>query len=183
MAAAKTLLRYLSGTTDLRLTFSGSTGDKGHSLAIYTDSDYAACPDTRKSVSGYVITLNGGAVDWRSKKQTTVTLSTTEAEYVAASGAARETLWFRQLARTLDLQVPRYTIYADNQSMLKLAKNPILSARSKHIDIIHHFLRERVARGEVSFTYVPTDKMLADILTKALPKIKHLECCKALGLM
>jgi hypothetical protein len=183
MAAAKGLLRYLAGTADLRLTFSGSTGDKTHRLAIYTDADYAACPDTRKSVSGYVVILNGGAVDWRSKKQTTVTLSTTEAEYVAASGATRETLWFRQLARTLDLQVPCYNICADNQSMLKLAKNPILSARSKHIDIIHHFLRERVARGEVIFTYVPTDKMLADILTKALPKSKHQECCKALGLM
>jgi hypothetical protein len=102
---------------------------------------------------------------------------------VAASAAARETLWFRQLARTLDLDVPRYIICADNQAMIKLAKNPILSARSKHIDVIHHFLRERVARGEVSFIYTKTDKMLADILTKALPKSKHQECCKSLGLM
>ena len=179
MAAAKALLRYLAGTSDYRLTFSGSSSI--NQLAIYTDSDYAACPDTRKSVSGYVITLNGGAVDWRSKKQSTVTLSTTEAEYVAAAAATREVLWFRQLATALDITVETYNIYGDNKSTLQLIKNPILSFQSKHIDITCHFLRERTARGEVTFTYMPTDKMLADVFTKALPKHKHEECCKGLG--
>ena len=177
MAAAKGLLRYLAGTSGYQLTFSGSS----NSLAIYTDSDYAACPDTRKSVSGFVITLNGGAVDWRSKKQTTVTLSTTEAEYVAAAAATREVLWFRHLASALDITVDVYNIFGDNKSTLALIKNPILSYQSKHIDITCHFLRERAARGEVTFTYMPTDQMLADVFTKALPKSKHDECCKGLG--
>lgn len=177
MAAAKALLRYLAGTSGHRLNFSGSS----NKLAIYTDSDYAACPDTRKSVSGFVITLNGGAVNWRSKKQSTVTLSTTEAEYVAAAAATREVLWFRHLADSLDIKVDVYNIFGDNKSTLSLIKNPILSFQSKHIDITCHFLRERAARGEVTFTYMPTDQMLADVFTKALPKNKHDECCKGLG--
>jgi transposase InsO family protein len=179
MGAAKALLRYLAGTSGYRLSFSGSSS--GHELAIYTDSDYAACPDTRRSVSGFVITLNGGAVDWRSKKQTTVTLSTTEAEYMAAAAATREVLWFRQLSAALNLGVKTFNIYGDNKSTLQLIKNPILSHQSKHIDIACHFLRERAARGEVSFSYVPTDKMLADVFTKALPKNKHEECCRGMG--
>jgi hypothetical protein len=178
--AAKTLLRYLSSTANLKLTYSGSSVHT--TLGIYTDADYAGCPDTRKSTSGYVLTMNGGTIDWRSKKQSTVTMSTTEAEYVAAASAVKEVLWFKHLASSLDLKISDYTIKADNQSMLALIKNPILSARTKHIDIAHHFVRERVARGEVSFTFLPTDKMLADILTKPLPKGKHQMFCAELGL-
>lgn len=95
MAAAKGLLRYLSVTADLKLTFSGSGNYR--QLSIYTDSDFGACLDTRKSVSGFVITLNGGAIAWHSKKQSTVALSTTEAEYMASAAAIREVLWFRTL--------------------------------------------------------------------------------------
>jgi hypothetical protein len=178
--AAKGVLRYLVSTADLKLCFSGSSSST--KLSFYTDADYAACPDTRKSVSGYVCILNGGAVSWSSKKQSTVTLSTTESEYVAAASAVKEVLWFRTLATDLDLNIPKFVIFGDNQAMLQLAKNPILSARSKHIDIVYHFVRERVASGDVSFTYIPTDKMLADIFTKCLPKIKHEKMRSALGL-
>ena len=90
-------------------------------------------------------------------------------------------LWFRHLADSLDIKVDVYNIFGDNKSTLSLIKNPILSFQSKHIDITCHFLRERAARGEVTFTYMPTDQMLADVFTKALPKNKHDECCKGLG--
>ena len=180
MAAAKGLLRYLSATADLKLTFSGS--DNHHLLSIYTDADFGACLDTRKSVSGFVIILNDGAIAWHSKKQSTVALSTTEAEYMASAAAVREVLWFRTLAIDLDLGVTEFIINADNQGMMNLARNPILSQRTKHVDIIYHFVRERVTRGDVMFRYVPTGQMLADVFTKALPKQKHLQCCAGLGL-
>lgn len=82
----------------------------------------------------------------------------------------------------MDLGITGFIINADNQGMMNLAKNPILSQRTKHVDIIYHFVRERVARGDVMFRYVPTGQMLADVFTKALPKQKHLQCCAGLGL-
>ena len=177
--AAKGVLRYVAGTTDYGLKFGGNASG----LVGYCDADYAGDRDTRRSTTGYVFILNGGAISWSSKRQATVAASTTEAEYVAAAQAVKEALWLRNLLADLDLAQDggTITIYADNQSAIKLLKNPVVSMRSKHIDVVYHFARERVARKEVKFEYVKTEHMLADMLTKPVSKAKHTYCCSGIG--
>ena len=174
--AAKGVVRYLQGTKTQGLTF----GDASENTVIqgYCDSDYAGDIDTRRSTTGYVFLLYNGAVSWASKRQPTVAASTTEAEYMAAAFAAKEALWLRTLLSDFKIAGDKITINADNQSALKLLYHPISSARSKHIDVAHHFVRERVERGEIDFVYVSTDKQVADMLTKPLP-VGKLKFCKA----
>ena len=176
--AAKGVVRYLAGTADYSLTFTG--GDL--SLTGYCDADYAGDTDTRRSTTGYVFVLGGGAITWQSKRQQTVAASTTEAEYMAAAAAVKEGLWLRKLLIDLSIPINIISILADNQSAIKLLRNPISSLRSKHIDVIHHFARERVMRKEVAFRYVKTEDQLADCLTKALPTSKHQMCCDGMGI-
>ena len=175
--AAKGVLRYLSGTAEYGITY----GPNCPGLVGFCDADYAGDIDTRRSTSGYVFVLNDGAISWQSKRQQTVAASTTEAEYMAAAAAVKEGLWLRKLLLDFGFDIGPVSIMADNQSAIKLLRNPVTSARSKHIDVIHHFARERVLRKEVFFQYISTDKMLADMLTKALPSVKHQFCCKGMG--
>jgi ribonuclease HI len=175
--AAKGVLRYLAGTADFGITF-GSTTD---GLIGYCDADYAGDTDTRRSTTGYVFLMAGGAVSWSSKRQQTIAASTTEAEYMAAAAAVKEALWLRNLLADFNIQITPVTLFADNQSAIKLLRNPISSLRSKHIDVIHHFARERVMKGDVMFSYIRTDDMLADMMTKALAGPKHFVCCKGIG--
>jgi hypothetical protein len=175
--AAKGVLRYLSGTSTYGITY-GRTTD---GLLGYCDADYAGDQDTRRSTTGYVFTVGGGAISWSSKRQPTVAASTTEAEYMAAATAVKEALWLRSLFADFSFDITPVQLLADNQCAIKLLRNPISSLRSKHIDVIHHFARERVMRGDVSFAYIKTDEQLADILTKALPGTKHYVCCKGIG--
>jgi hypothetical protein len=176
-SAAKGMLRYLKGTADFGITFGG-----GSSMVLgYSDADFAGDVDTRRSTTGYVFILNGGAISWSSRRQATVAASTTEAEYMAQAGAAKEALWLRKLLRDLGATVDTVDILADNQSAIKLAKNPVTSARSKHIDVIYHFARERVARNEVRYEYISTNEMVADALTKAVPETKFVYCRDHMG--
>lgn len=177
--AAKGVVRYLAATKDRGITFRGRQLE----LMGFCDADYAGDLDTRKSTTGYVFTLNGGAISWNSKRQPTVAASTTEAEYMSAAAAVKEGLWLRKLLSSLDISVATVHILCDNQSAIKLLKNPIFSARSKHIDVAHHFARERVQSKEVTFHYVPTTEMAADMLTKVLPLSKHLACCGTIGVV
>jgi hypothetical protein len=176
--AAKGLLRYLAGTATYGITYGG-----GSELLSYCDADYAGDTDTRRSTTGYVFILNGGAISWSSRRQQTVAASTTEAEYMAAAHAVKEALWLRKLLQDVRIPIGTVTIKADNQSAIKLLKNPISSVRSKHIDVIYHFARERVARKEVAFTYIKTDDMIADMLTKPVPETKHRFCRTGMGIM
>jgi len=173
--AAKGVLRYLAATADYGITFGGS-GPSDLELFGYCDSDYAGDLDTRRSTTGYVFSLNGGAISWQSKRQPTVAASTTEAEYMAAAAAVKEGLWLRKLLCDLGINTKTINILADNQSAIKILRNPISSLRSKHIDVIHHFARERVMRNEVVFTYTPTNLMIADVLTKPLAGEKFNFC-------
>jgi hypothetical protein len=175
---AKGVLRYLADTKQYGINF-GSSGNP--TLQGYCDSDYASDVDTRRSTTGYVFILNGGAITWSSRRQQTVAASTTEAEYMAAAHAVKEALWLRKLMKDLQWSTGIITIGADNQSAIKLLKHPIASMRSKHIDVIYHFARERVARKEVAFEYIRTDNMVADCLTKALPESKHAFCRSEMG--
>jgi len=170
--AAKGVLRYMAGTADFGLIYQGQSSIQG-----FADADFASDLDTRRSTTGYVFIMNGGAVSWSSKRQTTVAVSTTEAEYMAAAHAIKEALWIRKLLQDFKLDIKCIPMKMDNQSAIKVMKNPVLSLRSKHIDVIYNFARERVARGEVKLEYISTHEMIADALTKPVPRNK-LEFCR-----
>ena len=176
--AAKTVLRYLTGTPDIGITF--GAGPPG--LQVFCDADHAGDIDTRRSTTGYAFIFNGGAISWASRLQPTVAASTTEAEYIAAATTIKEGLWLRKLFQDLSLDLHTVAICADSQTALKLLKNPIVSNRSKHIDVVHHFARERVARNEVTFEYISTESMVADALTKPVPATKFNFCRAGMGL-
>ena len=177
---AKDVLRYLLNSKDVGIVFQRN----GLCLHGYCDADFAGDVDTRRSTTAYVFVLSGGAVSWSSKLQATVAVSTAEAEYMSAASAVKEALWLRKLMVEFDYDCTGpVLISCDNQAALKLLVNPVVSARSKHIDVLHHFARERVARKEVSFVYCNTDNMIADCLTKPLAKDKLLRCCKGMGLV
>jgi hypothetical protein len=175
--AARGVLRYLAGTRRVGITY----GAVPAVLHGFCDADYAGDADTRKSTTGYVYTIAGGAVCWSSKRQPTVAASTTEAEYMAASAAAKEALWLRKLLADLGEPVATVSVSCDSQGALSLLHNPVLSERSKHIDVHHHFVRERVALGQVDSKYVSTAAMAADMLTKPLSIVKHTAFCSMVG--
>jgi hypothetical protein len=176
--AAKGVLRYIAGTATYGIKFGGTS----LSLEAYCDADYAGDVDTRRSTTGYVFTMSGGAISWSSRLQPTVAASTTEAEYMAAAYAIKEGLWLRTLLNDLAMDMGTITINADNQSAIKLLKNPVFSMRSKHIDVIYHFARERVINKDIEFKYISTDKMVADSLTKPLAFTKFEFCRDAMGI-
>ena len=165
---AKRVLRYLRGTTNFGIVFRGD--DLGGPIA-YSNADWAGDVGDRKSTSGYVFSIAGGPVSWRSRKQDTVALSTAEAEYVALSSAAQECVWMRRLSAELGNPLRASTIVKeDNQSCIAMAKNPQYHERAKHIDIRHHFVRELVGDDTIKLEYCPTNEMVADILTKGLAR-------------
>jgi hypothetical protein len=172
------VVRYLSGTASYGIIFgAGET-----KLTGFCDADYAGDVDSRRSTTGYVFIVNGGAVSWSSRLQPTVAASTVEAEYMGAAAAVKEALWFRKLGADLGMQWSSVRIFCDNQGAIKLLKHPIASQRSKHIDVLHHFARERMARKEVDFDYCPTGEMAADFLTKAVAVGKFKKCCEMIGI-
>jgi hypothetical protein len=177
--AAKGVLRYVAGTLDVGIVYGSSQAG----LQGFCDADYAGDLDTRRSTTGYVFTLAGGAISWSSRLQPTVAVSTTEAEYMAAAQAVKEGLWLRKLMNDLRWHTGVVSICTDNQGTLKLLKHPISSVRSKHIDVMHHFARERVARKEVAFEYCATDRMIADCLTKPLSEKQFSMCCVGMGVV
>ena len=181
--AVKRVFRYLKGTKNYKLSYGGSHDLLNDELNIYCDADWASDLD-RKSISGYVITIAGGAVAWSSKKQTTVAPSTPEAEYIAAAHVAKQVLWYRSLLTELKfpLSTPS-TIFSDNQSAISIAHHPEFHARTKHIDIAVHFLRDHVKKGTLDLCYINTDHNLADIFTKALKKPLHANFTYELGVI
>lgn len=138
-------------------------------LIGYTYSDYAGDIDDRRSTSGYVFMLGGGAVAWASKKQPIVTLSTTEAEFVAAAYGACQGVWLRNVLEEIGAkQEEGTTLFCDNSSTIKLSKNPVLHGKSKHIHVRYLFLRELVNDGIIELDYCSTQDQFSDIMTKAV---------------
>ena len=165
--AVKRIFRYLAGTSNRGLYY----GLEGIGIG-FTDADWSSGND-RKSIGGFTFLLNGAAISWNSKKQSTVALSSTEAEYMALTQAAKEAIWLQRLL--FDLGARKHAgevgnIYINNQGELALAKNPEFHARTKHIDIQYHFIREHVDSGKITLGYCSTNEMTADIFTKALPQ-------------
>jgi hypothetical protein len=143
-------------------------------LQGYSDADWAGQVEDRRSTSGFVYMLAGGPVSWQSKTQKSVALSTAEAEYMALSDAAKEAMHLRALLLTLGVDISQGTvIYEDNQAAIKIAENPVLHDRTKHIDIRYHFVRELVESLKIDVVYLKIKDMLADLLTKAVSKAVH----------
>lgn len=189
-SGVKRLLRYLRGTMDYKLTYSGSSSSSPpdiHSFPVlsgYCDSDWGSDLNNRRSITGYVFTLAGGAISWQSKKQPTVALSSVEAEYMASTQATKEALWWRAFLKELGLNNINHStrIHSDSQGSMALAKNPEYHSRTKHIDIQHHFVREHVAKRNVHFEFIGTELMVADVLTKPLSRDKHVKFIQSMGL-
>jgi hypothetical protein len=169
--AVKRIYRYLAGTRDLWLTY----GETRRVLEGYADADGSMTED-RRAISGYAFLIDGGAVSWSSKRQEIVSLSTTESEYVAATHGMKEGLWLRSLlSEVFEPIKPPTTLFSDNQSAIALARDHQYHSRTKHIDVRYHFIRWVIEQGSLRLVYCPTDDMVADTLTKALPspKVKH----------
>ena len=179
LAMVKNQIRYLKGTATVGITYGGNTSGE---LRGWCDADYAGCPDTRRSTTGYVFTLSGGAISWNAKRQITVAMSTAESEYMAASAATKEALWLSSLLGSLGRTATTVPILTDNQASLSIITNPISSQRSKHIDVHRHFARERSTMGHVRFIYCPTGEMVADCLTKAVPLVTLDYCREHMGM-
>ena len=177
--ALKRLMSYLDTTRDLWLTLASG---ENRPLVIYTDADWASQSD-RHSISGYAMQMGSGTVTWSSKKQQIVALSSTESEYIGQTHALKEVLWVRQLLGeiTTKFTMPT-TLLSDNQGAIALAKNNKFHARSKHINIRYHFIRESIANKDVELAYVPTADNIADIFTKALAAQKFTRFREMLGL-
>ncbi|KAJ4792962.1 Pol [Rhynchospora pubera] len=178
--AVKRILRYVKGTQNLGLWYGRQTE---LDLLGYTDADFAGDRMDRKSTSGTCQFLGGSLVSWSSRKQTSVALSTAEAEYVAAGSCCTQLLWMMQTLRDFELDFQKVPILCDNTSAILISKNPVLHSRTKHIEIRHHFIRDHVEKGDVELVYIDTKEQIADIFTKPLPTQQHLELRFKLGML
>jgi hypothetical protein len=166
---AKRVLRYLKGTKSLCLKID-CTGQVGaFQVEAYCDADFANDED-RRSISGFLVMFLGSCLSARSRKQTMVTLSTAEAEYIALSDVVKELLWYIELLEELGFPQESIVVHCDNQSAISIAKNPGHHERTKHISTKFNFVRDEVEKGRIQLRYCPTKLMVADILTKAIPR-------------
>ena len=162
----KWLLRYLKNSSDLKLVY---TQGKDLQVQGYSDSDYAADLDRRRSTTGYVFTVGGNTVSWKSNLQSIVALSTTEAEYVALTEAVKEALWIKGLLSDMGIEQQKALVWSDSQSAISLSKNNSFHERTKHIAIKYYFIRDVIEEGEVEVLKIHTSRNPADMLTKGIP--------------
>jgi hypothetical protein len=169
-------IRSLEGTPNYgpRQYPRGSTFD----LIGYSDADWVGCKINRKSTSGTCQFLGRSLVSWASKKQNSVALSTTEAEYIAAGHCCAQVLWMRQTLRDYGYKLTKVPLLCDNESAIRMADNPVEHSRTKHIAIRYHFLRDHQQKGDIEISYINTKDQLADIFTKPLDeqtfnKLRH----------
>lgn len=178
-AYVKRILKYLKKTKDFGLVYSH---DGNSLLEGYVDSDWGGNIIDRRSYTGYCFTLSGCIISWECKKQQTVALSSSEAEYMAMTEACKEAIYLKNLQFEITKKLYSIDLYNDNQSAQKLAFNPVFHKRTKHIDIRYHFCRDCVSKGIVNLKYMSTAEMPADLLTKALCSIKHHKFLDKLGI-
>ncbi|KAJ9561918.1 hypothetical protein OSB04_007078 [Centaurea solstitialis] len=181
--AVKNILKYLRRTKDMFLVFGGSEDEI--SVIGYSDASFQTDRDDFRSQSGYVFTLNGGAISWKSSKQDTIADSTTEAEYIAASDAAKEAVWLRNFLSDLRVvaSVSRpIDIFCDNSGAVAQAKEPRGHHKSRHVLRKYHLIREIIGRGDVRICKIPTEDNVADPLTKPLARVKHEVHANSIGM-
>ena len=166
LMAAKCILRYLHGTLHLGLLFRPNSLQ----LQAYADADWAEDPVDRRSTSSYVVFLGSTPITWVSKKQCTISRSSTEAEYRSLASATAELYWIRMVLRDLGILLSNTPVFwCDNLSAFALASNPVFHARTKHIEVDYHFVREKVVRRDVAVKFISTSDQLVDILTMSPP--------------
>ena len=181
LTAVKRLLRYLSATRKKSITFRAKQSFTGIG---FCDSDWGSCSDTRKSTEGFLFIIGGGAVSWRSKRQTVVATSSCEAEYISLCSAAKESIWLSRMIASVEgsATATAITIHVDNQGAIELARNNKLNPRTKHIDIRYHFVQSAVSEGLIQIKYIPGAKQTADPLTKPLQRVLFERHRTAMGL-
>jgi hypothetical protein len=163
LKAIKRILRYLKHTQNVRLWYLKGAKFK---LVGYSDSDYAGCKVERRSTSGTCQLLGRPLISWSSKKQNSVALLTTEAEYIAAGSCCAQILWMKATLNDFGIKFKQVSLLYDNESAVKLTNNPVQHTRTKHIDVRHHFIRDHQQNGDICIESVDTDDQLADIFTK-----------------
>ena len=169
---------------DLKLVYAPDSSSK-ELFTVFSDADHGGNKDNGRSTGAYVTRIGTGAVNWSSKLQPIVTLSSTEAEYVAAVEAGKEICWMRNLLTELGYSITDQpsTMHVDNNSAISVAKNPEHHGRMKHLDLRYYWLRDAVASGKIAVGYIPTNDMPADILTKSLSAFKVAASRTMLGVM
>ena len=180
LIATKRILHYLNGTKKLDIK---CVKEKDNKLVGYTDSDWTGSIDDHKSTSGYLFCLGTKPISWSSKKQKTVALSSAEAEYIAATDAACESVWLRRILSDMQQSEEMPTIiYCDNMSAIAMTKNMVFHSRTKHIELRHHFIRKLVQEEEIQLNFVNTNEQLADVFTKVGTSEKLKEFQKNVGI-
>jgi len=174
----KWILRYLKGTSKMHLSFKRSN----LTLQGFSDADLGGDLDGRKSTTGYIFTLGGTAISWKSKLQGRVSLSTTEAEYIAISETAKEMIWLKNLLKELGKGQDEPSLFSDSQSAICLARNPILHSRCKHIELKYHFIRNLINDGDLILLKISGAENPADMLTKTVTTTKLRLCIASTGL-
>ena len=178
--AAKRIVGYLKGTQDEKLRIES----KGDHIKMYVDADWGQDKESRKSTSGFTVFFGNSCVSWKSKKQTSVALSTCEAEYIALSESAKELLWILQLAKDMELhQNNPVQVFEDNQATIKVAECEKSNFRMKHLDIKYHKVRELIKEKTIQLHHCPSEQMIADILTKPIPRPRFQYIKHQLGIM
>ena len=166
------IFRYLQNTINLGIKFSTSTIENistNINITGYADSDHGRCVDTRRSITGFLFLMSNGPICWQSKQQTSVALSSMEAEYMALCAATQEAIWLRMIMNDFNKEYnDSIIIYDDNQSCIDYTKNPTAYKRTKHIDQRYHFVKDQVLLNSINIRKIPTEENLADILTKPL---------------
>jgi hypothetical protein len=166
----KRVIRYLKGTAELKLKVSNVESEE-IVLEAYSDANWAEDQNDRKSNSGYMCML-GGTVSWACRKQNCVSLSSTEAEYIALAETCQEVIWLRNLCKEFEIDCQTTTVHVDNQSCVKMCENRKFSNRTKHVDTKYHFTADLKSKEVVDFKYCPTEENIADMLTKPLKNIR-----------
>jgi hypothetical protein len=173
MKATKRILRYVKGTLNFGIHYYTS---KRFNLVGFSDFDWGGSLDDQKSTSGNCLSFGSGLITWSSKKQSIVSLSSTEAEYVAVTSTGTQALWLRKVLEEIgEKKIHPTMILCDNTSAIKLAKNPVHHRRTKHFDLKYQFIRDLVQKKEVELRYIKTQEQLVDIFTKAVSKVHFLK--------